>query len=113
MVPVYDRKNTDRLLGYHPKWPLGDRFHRISVIPPLRVTAAYDPNDLMQCSVDYRSVELTRDYRYSDYGWKAEAIIVTDATSAGPHDAAGLQATRRERQGGRGAVAHPSVSVTS
>jgi hypothetical protein len=80
MVPVYDRKNTDRLLGYHPKWPLGDRFHRISVIPPLRVTAAYDPNDLMQCSVDYRSVELTRDYRYSDYGWKAEAIIVTDAT---------------------------------
>jgi hypothetical protein len=80
MVPVYDKSNKDRLLGYHPRWAANDPWRNFVAMPPMRVTAAYDPNDLMQCSVDYRRVELMRYSKIHEDGWRIEVVLITDAT---------------------------------
>ena len=48
-------------------------------MPPLRVITAYDPNDLMQCSVDCRRVEFMRYSKIHEDGWRIEVALITDA----------------------------------
>jgi hypothetical protein len=80
MVPVYDKGNKDRLLGYHPRWAANDPWRRFMAMPPLRVTAYPYDNDLMQCSVDCRSVEFMRYSKIHEDGWRIEIVLITDAT---------------------------------
>jgi hypothetical protein len=77
MLPVYDKGNKDRLLGYHPRWAANDPWHQYMVMPPLR--ACYSEPDLMQCSVSCSRIEFMRYTKISDDGWKLDVVLITDA----------------------------------
>jgi hypothetical protein len=77
---VYDKINKDRLLGYHPRWAGNEPWRNFMAMSPMRVTAAYDPSDLMQCSVDCRRVEFMRYPKIHEDGWRIEVALITDAT---------------------------------
>lgn len=82
-IEVVDAENHNRLLGTLPRVMFKetrDRY-RVAIRPRMPVIPFTDPllAYTFLCELDVRSVEFARETRYSERGWKAEVILVTNA----------------------------------